>query len=456
MVMDASAINVILPEIAEDFSVSLGAVSWVTIIAGLVVSSTLLPFGKLADLTGRRKMQIIGMGLFAAGTLVCFFSTNISILISGRVISSFGASMLQAVTMAIVLAVFPKKERGKGLGLITFAVGIGGLAGPIIGSQVSEFIGWKYIFLIMFFPTFFGLLLSYFILKDNLIGSPESIKIEYDKRGALYSALFIISLIINIVNPFYISYSSPIYWILWALCIGLIVLFIKSQVNNPLAMFNLKLFSDWRFSFAVGSRLMGFISNGPFWFIIPFYATIVLKYNISLTGILIFLNAIGMSIAGSIGGRLSDKFGVLKFIIIGQLSLSLTWVLLIIVGSEASFATIATISLFQGVSNGLWMAPNTVETLENIETKYQGLISAFNALVRNVGSVIGISISTTLITFILIKNGLNVQIGDLKTGTQSEILILSDAMGYSFICSAIFGIIALILTMIGRIKVSNH
>ena len=260
MVMDASAINVILPEIAEDFSVSLGVVSWVTIIAGLVVSSTLLPFGKLADLTGRRKMQIIGMGLFAAGTLVCFFSTNISILISGRVISSFGASMLQAVTMAIVLAVFPKEERGKGLGLITFAVGIGGLAGPIIGSQVSEFIGWKYIFLIMFFPTFFGLLLSYFILKDNLIGSPESIKIEYDKRGALYSALFIISLIINIVNPFYISYSSPIYWILWALCIGLIVLFIKSQVNNPLAMFNLKLFSDWRFSFAVGSRLMGFIS----------------------------------------------------------------------------------------------------------------------------------------------------------------------------------------------------
>ena len=74
MVMDASAINVILPEIAEDFSVSLVAVSWVTITAGLVVSSTLLPFGKLADLAGRRKMQIIGMGLFAIGTLVCFFS----------------------------------------------------------------------------------------------------------------------------------------------------------------------------------------------------------------------------------------------------------------------------------------------------------------------------------------------------------------------------------------------
>ena len=64
MVMDQSALNVILPEIAESFSVRLSIVSWVTIIGGLTISSTLLPLGKLADIMGRRKVHIIGMGLF--------------------------------------------------------------------------------------------------------------------------------------------------------------------------------------------------------------------------------------------------------------------------------------------------------------------------------------------------------------------------------------------------------
>ena len=151
MVMDASALNVILQKIAEDFAVSLGVVSWVTIIGGLAVSSTLLPLGKLADIAGRRKIQLLGMSLFALGAIICFFSSNISLLLSGRIVGAIGASMLQAVTMAIVLAVFPDNEKGRGLGMITFAVGIGGIAGPLVGSQITEFFGWRYIFLIMFF-----------------------------------------------------------------------------------------------------------------------------------------------------------------------------------------------------------------------------------------------------------------------------------------------------------------
>ena len=139
MVMDQSALNVILPEIAESFSVRLSIVSWVTIIGGLTISSTLLPLGKLADIMGRRKVHIIGMGLFGIGSLICYFSSNISTLLAGRILSSIGSSMDQAVVMAIVLAVFPKNERGKGLGMITFAVGLGAIAGPLIGGQISAY-----------------------------------------------------------------------------------------------------------------------------------------------------------------------------------------------------------------------------------------------------------------------------------------------------------------------------
>ena len=452
MVMDASALNVILPQIAEDFEVSLGTVSWVTIIGGLAISSTLLPLGKLADITGRRRIQLIGMSLFALGTIICFFSTNISTLLIGRIVGSIGSSMLQAVTMAIVLAVFPSNEKGRGLGMITFAVGIGGIAGPLLGSQITEFFGWKYIFLVMFFPTIIGFIMAIYILKDDLIGSSKDMKPKYDFKGAIYSALFIILIILNISNPFNFSYFSAIYWIIWIISISLIYLFIKSQIKNKNPMFNLKLFLNWRFSFAILARLFGFTSNGPFWFIIPFYATIVLKYSVGMTGILIFLNALGMSISGSIAGRLSDKFGTIKFIITGLTILSMTWLLFIIAGNDSPKEYILLLSLFNGISNGLWMAPNTSETLEKISTEYQGLISAFNALIRNIGSVMGISVSTILITSVLISNGLNVQIGDLINGSKSEIKILTDAMNYSFAVSAGFGILAIILSLVGKIR----
>jgi|ETNmetMinimDraft_5_1059913.scaffolds.fasta_scaffold04174_4 MFS family permease len=453
MVMDQSALNVILPEIAESFSVRLSIVSWVTIIGGLTISSTLLPLGKLADLMGRRKVHIIGMGLFGIGSLICYFSSNISTLLAGRILSSIGSSMDQAVVMAIVLAVFPKNERGKGLGMITFAVGLGAIAGPLIGGQISQLIGWRFVFLIMFFPTFLALSLAYLVLKDSLIGSPQSSEKErYDWKGAIYSALFIIILIINIINPLNMAYSSPIYWSSWLICISIFIIFVRSQLTNPFPMFNLYFFTKWRFSFAVAARLTGFMSNAPFWFLIPFYATIVLGYSISLTGILIFLNAVGMSFAGSVGGRLSDKFGTLKFILSGLLALTISWILLIFLPSNTPVIYIAFISLFNGASNGLWMAPNTSETLEDIDVNSQGIISAFNALIRNVGSVIGISISTTLITFILITNGLDVEINDLKTGTDSEILILANAMRYAFVMLASFSILGIILSICGRIK----
>ena len=92
------------------------------------------------------------------------------------------------------------------------------------------------------------------------------------------------------------------------------------------------------------------------------------------------------------------------------------------------------------------------ETLEKISPSHHGLISAFNALIRNIGSVFGISISTILITSILISYGLNVQIGELINGSESELKILSEAMNYSFILSAGFGVIAIILSIVGRLK----
>ena len=138
MVMDFSVTGIALPTIADDFSLSLSIVSWVAIAGALTISALLLPLGRFADIAGRKRVHLIAMGLFAIGSVSAAVSPNLQSLIGARVVMAIGGAMDQAVVMAIVTSVFPPGERGKGLGLITTAVGTGGIAVPIIGGPLIE------------------------------------------------------------------------------------------------------------------------------------------------------------------------------------------------------------------------------------------------------------------------------------------------------------------------------
>ena len=114
-----------LPLIARDFSVTLREVSWVVIAFSLTVTALLLPMGRLSDLIGRKKTLLSGIILFIIGSMICYFAGSFSMLILGRVVMGLGASLGQGVGTAIVVSVFPQKERGKAIGSHTTAVAIG-------------------------------------------------------------------------------------------------------------------------------------------------------------------------------------------------------------------------------------------------------------------------------------------------------------------------------------------
>ena len=114
-----------LPLIARDFAVTLREVSWVVIAFSLTVTALLLPMGRLSDLIGRKKTLLSGITFFIIGSMICYFAVSFSMLILGRVVMGFGASLGQGVGTAIVVSVFPQKERGKAIGSHTTAVAIG-------------------------------------------------------------------------------------------------------------------------------------------------------------------------------------------------------------------------------------------------------------------------------------------------------------------------------------------
>ena len=143
-----AAVNIAIPIIAKDFSMSAVESSWVAMAFLLSSAMFLLPFGKIGDIYGRRKVFLIGNIVFAVSSLLCAFSMNSLSLIIFRFTQGVGGAMIMSTGMAIVTAVFPQEDRGRMLGLVVSAVYLGLTAAPVIGGILTQSFGWHSIFMV--------------------------------------------------------------------------------------------------------------------------------------------------------------------------------------------------------------------------------------------------------------------------------------------------------------------
>ncbi|MFC1535476.1 MFS transporter, partial [Thermodesulfobacteriota bacterium] len=143
-----ASINVALPTIGRLFEMHAVLLTWVA--TAYILSSVvfLVPFGRLADIYGRRKILLWGYVIFTISNLACGLSTNASMLILFRIIQGIGSAMVFATSMAIIVSVFPPRERGRALGITVASVYFGLSAGPFLGGIITEHLSWRGIFLI--------------------------------------------------------------------------------------------------------------------------------------------------------------------------------------------------------------------------------------------------------------------------------------------------------------------
>ena len=143
-----SAVNIALPAIQAEFSVDSVLLSWIATAYLLATAVFLVPVGKIADIYGRKKIFILGIALFTLSTFLSAFVPAVSVMIVLRVLQGFGAAMTMTTGMVILISVFPLKDRGKAIGIVVAAVYIGLSIGPFAGGLLTQYLGWRSIFLI--------------------------------------------------------------------------------------------------------------------------------------------------------------------------------------------------------------------------------------------------------------------------------------------------------------------
>lgn len=391
--LDGSIVNIALPVISKDIAIPMNQAEWVVSIYLITICALLLLFGKLGDTRGKIRIFKIGSVLFTVGSLLCGFSVGLGFLLVARTIQAIGAAMTMATNSGIITEVFPFNERGRALGMIGSFVALGSIAGPGVGGLILAHFNWGYIFWINVPIGIVALLIGQRILPKDITVSRQAI----DKLGAGLFALIMVTLFAGVFIGQEIGFTRPVILGLFAVAIVAAVFFVRLElrIDNPILA--LHLFENKRFTISILCAFLIFVANFFFNVIAPFYLENARGMAANYAGYALMTFPIVQVVVAPIAGSISDRIGpeILTFIGLVLISISQVGYML------ATLATPLWVFMFfiglVGFGNGVFMAPNNAIVMSSVPVRDLGVAGGVNALAREMGMVVGISIATTVL-----------------------------------------------------------
>jgi multidrug resistance protein len=178
----SSSINIALPSIGAEFGIDVVYLSWLVTSYLLGTAVFLVPFGRIADIYGKKKVFLYGTITFTVGSLMAIFVTSAEVLLLTRVLQGLGSAMVFGTGVAILISVYPLQERGKALGINVAAVYLGLSIGPTVGGFLTHYWGWRSIFLATAALGILVIILVLSKLKGEWIDAPGE---KFDLPGSL-------------------------------------------------------------------------------------------------------------------------------------------------------------------------------------------------------------------------------------------------------------------------------
>lgn len=453
MVFSMTMVFVALSAIADDFGVTLRAVSWVVIVQSLVISGLMMPMGRVADLIGRRKVHLVGLILFAVGSLAVALAPTFPLMLAARAVMSVGNAMGQSVGTAMVVAIFPPEERGKALGSQTSVVAIGGAMGPIGAGFILQVLPWQALFLMMLPPLAIAYVAAYRYLDEAIVSGErkEGPSVGFDWGGALLSALVISVMVLAVSNPFAVGWTSAP--MMGALAVFALTLagFIVWELRQQAPMLQLRFFSRPTFSMAVTSRTLGFVGYTAVTFLMPIFLISVRGLGEGATGAVLFLSSLGMGLAANQAGRRSDRLGE-RPIFLGGFCLHLLAIAgLAFVGRSTPLPLVMVLLFASGLALGFWNVPNGSAILASVPAEHLGVVGAFMNLTRNIGNVIGQALASAIVVGVLAARGFDIPLSKIASTAGAAGAFVTGCR-YAYVAVAVLSAVALALALATRPK----
>jgi EmrB/QacA subfamily drug resistance transporter len=381
-----SSVNVALPAIQAEFSANAVILSWVATSFLLAMAVFLVPFGKVADIYGRKKIFSRGVVLYTLSSLLAAFSLSIRMLILMRILQGIGAAMFVTTGMAILTSVFPPSRRGRVIGIYVSAVYIGLSVGPFAGGFITRYLGWRSIFAVV---VPFGAASVFMTIKYLKAEWADARGEALDIRG---SVLYGLSILILIYGASLLPRIVAVYLMAAGLA-GLGLFFkLELQVANP--VFEVKLFKQNRlFTFSSLAALINYAATYALTFLLSLYLQYIKGIPPQYAGSILIAQPIVMAVFSPLAGRLSDRIEPRLIASTGMMITALGLFIFISVGPNTSHVLIILTLALLGFGFALFSSPNMNAIMSAVERKHFGIASGTVATMRLLGQMVSMAIA---------------------------------------------------------------
>jgi EmrB/QacA subfamily drug resistance transporter len=304
-VLDASIITVALPSIQSDLSLSMSSLSWVVNAYVLTFGGFLLLAGRLADLSGRRSVLMLGWGLFGAASLAAGLSGNGGTLIAARAVQGLGAALMVPAALALLTTIFSGRSLAAAFGVWGAASGGAGAVGVLLGGVLTDAVGWEWVFFINVPVTLVGAIAAPALLPEARL--PRT---SYDIAGGLSVTAGLALLVYALVETESNGWGSTATLALIAGAFSLIALFVATEARVEHPLVRLGFFRNPTVSYAnVVGVLFGASVLVPLFFFSTLYLQRILSYSPQEAGLAYLPMAAASFLGAGIASRVMSRTG---------------------------------------------------------------------------------------------------------------------------------------------------
>lgn len=397
-----SSFNIALPSIGKEFSAGAMVLGWLATVYLLASAVFLVPFGKLADIHGRKMVFLAGLTVYSISSFLCGLTTSLEAFIAFRILQGAGAAAIFGTGVAILTSVFLPGERGRALGINVSSTYLGLSLGPVLGGLMTQYFGWRSIFFLNAFISLMAAGMVLTKLKGEWKGEPGE---RFDFTGSLVYAAALSGFIYG-----FSRLPRETGWLFTGLGIAALIIFVWWENREQSPLLNMRLFrGNPAFTFSNLAALINYSATHAISFILSLYLQYAKGFLPGKAGAFLVAQPLMMAALSPLAGRASDRIEPRVLASSGMAVIVVGLLLLSSLGQNSSAGFLLVVLALLGSGFALFSSPNTNAIMSSVEKRFYGVASATLATMRLTGQMLSLGIATMVLNLFLGNAPVNTQ-----------------------------------------------
>ena len=440
LIIDVSIVNVALPTIQRDLEFTESNLQWVASAYALTFGGFLLLGGRMADLLGRRRLFMLGLGLFVIASLACGFANTNNLLIAARAVQGLGGALIAPAALSILSTTFAEgSERNKALAVWGAVSGAGGAVGVLLGGVLTEYVGWEWVFFVNAPIGIGAILLAPRLLRESRV---EDAVRSFDVIGAILVTASLSLLVYTVVKTDEYHWFSGRTIGFFAISIVLMAAFLLNEQRASSPLLPLSIF---RLPTIVGANVVGFMLGAAIFamfFLLALYmqGPAGLGYTPIRSGLGYLLVACTIIVSAGASQALVGRYGVRSVLLAGMVLLTVGLLFFTQVSPHGSYlGDLAPGFILAGIGLGFAFIPVTIAALMGISDDESGLASGLINTSQQIGGAFGVALLTTVFTS---------RAADQIQAGVAEDIAYTDGLSRAFLVGALMSVLGLAAALV--------